>query len=393
MNQRNKSIVFFISIVILAACSGKKKDQSASLSQEDSNSVLISDSSLMLMDVQLSKPDVRLIESNIYLAGKVIAAPNNRASVSSDIEGKVERIFVNEGNFIKKGTPLMTLRSMALIELQNQYSEAKSQLDFLVLEYKRQEELMKNRIGALVDFQNTDSRYKAAMSKVNALQAKLQALGFSKEFIDNPEVATQLTIRSPIDGYVFQLPVQLGVLATTDMTLAEIVNLDELMADVFVYDKDLDNVVEGQNVEIDFITHSYPSVIGTVAHISRAIDPQTKAVTVHVKFKAPAGKLVLPEMSIRCVVIKKESLQPKLSVPRSAILDEDDHSYVYVSYLNNKPKSQSELHKLRVIKSNQNEEWVQIAFANEPKGDYKIVSKNVAIVENERKKRNGMAFE
>jgi hypothetical protein len=36
---------------------------------------------------------------------------------------------------------------------------------------------------------------------------------------------------------------------------------------------------------------------------------------------------------------------------------------------------------------------VQIAFANEPKGDYKIVSKNVAIVENERKKRNGMAFE
>lgn len=387
MKNINKAVLL-MSVVVMAACSAKKKN-TAGTALKESNSVMISDSSLTLMDVQFIQPSVKLIESNIYLAGKVVAAPNNRASVSSDIEGKVERIFVTEGNFVKKGTPLMTLRSMALIELQNQYSEAKSQLDFLVLEYKRQEELMKNRIGALVDFQNTDSRYRAAASKVNALQAKLNALGFSKEFIDNPEIATQLTIYSPIDGYVFQLPVQLGVLATTDMTLAEIVNVQELMADVFVYDKDLDNVVEGQKVEIDFITHSYPSVIGTVAHISRAIDPQTKAVTVHVKFKAPEGKLVLPEMSIRCVVIKKESTQPRLAVPRAAILDEDDHSYVYVYPQPAKTGKEKELQKVRVFRGDQNEEWVHITFANEPAGEYQIVSKNVMIVENERKKRSG----
>src|SRR6185295_3038176 len=124
---------------------------------------------------------------------------------------------------------------------------------------------------ALVEFQNTESRFKAAKSKDNALQAKLQTLGLSKERMDNSEVATNITIHSPIDGYVFQLPAELGVLATADMTLAEIVNNTELMADVFVYDKDLDNIVEGQSVLIDFITHSYPSVVGTIAHISRAI--------------------------------------------------------------------------------------------------------------------------
>jgi hypothetical protein len=36
---------------------------------------------------------------------------------------------------------------------------------------------------------------------------------------------------------------------------------------------------------------------------------------------------------------------------------------------------------------------VQIAFANEPTGDYRIVTKNVMIVENERKKKSGMTFE
>jgi membrane fusion protein, heavy metal efflux system len=389
MIVRDRIIILLISLLHTAACSSKKENKTAAL-DDNSNTVSINDSSLALMDVQLSKPEVKLIESNIYLAGKVIAIPNNRASVSSDIEGKVERIFVREGTFVKKGMPLMTLRSMEVIELQNQYFEAKSQLDFLSLEYKRQEELIKNNIGALVDFQTTDARYKASLSKVNALQAKLQLLEFTKEFINNPEVATNVTIHSPIDGYVFQLPVQIGVLATTHMTLAEIVNNTELMADVFVYDKDLDNIVEGQDVEIDFVTHSYPSVIGKVAHISRAIDPETKAVTVHVKFIPPSDKLILPEMSIRCVIVLKESLIPKLTVPLSAVLEEEDHAFVYLTFPAERKGIENTLHKYRVNKGNQNEAWVQISFANEPKGEYRIVSKNVMIVENERKKRSGM---
>lgn len=378
-------LLYLIILIGLASCSARKEN--AKPKADEANSVSINRSSLELMGIQLSKPETRVIESNIYLAGKVIATPNNRASVSSDIEGKVEHIFVNKGTFVKKGTPLMTLRSMALIELQNQYFEAKSQLDFLTLEYKRQEELIKNKVGALVEFQNTESRYKAAKSKVNALQAKLHSLGFSKEFMESSEVATNITIHSPIDGYVFQLPVELGVLATTDMTLAEIVNNTELMADVFVYDKDLDNIVEGQSVLIDFITHSYPSVVGIIAHISRAIDPQTKAVTVHVKFQAPPGKLVLPEMSVRCVAMKKESLAPKLSVPLSAVLDEADHSFVYLLFVGD---TSNVLYKYRIYKGNQNEQWVQITFANEPKKDYLVVFKNVMIVENERKKRAGV---
>lgn len=380
-----KWVTGLVVLFVVTACTKQKEKRPAA--NEDFNAVTIDKKSFALMDIQLTQPMVRLIESNIYLSGKVVSTPNNRASVSSDIEGKVEKIFVNEGNLVKKGTPLMTLRSMALIELQNQFFEAKSQLDFLSLEYKRQEELIKNKIGALVEFQNTDAKYKAAKSKVNALQAKLQTLGFSKESMTNSEVATNITIYSPIDGYVFLLPVQLGVLATTDMTLAEIVNNSELMADVFVYDKDLDNIAEGQNVEIDFIAHSYPSVIGTVAHISRAIDPQTKAVTAHVKFHAPAGKMVLPEMSVRCVVIKKESLAPKLTVPISAVLEEGDHAFVFVKL---KADSANVLYKYRITKGYQNEQWIQVEFANNPPGDYQVVSKNVMLIEHERIKRIGL---
>ena len=374
----------FISLSAILLAMSCTQPSKKNIVQQDANTVMIDKESLTMMDIQLVKPQMLLMESNIYLAGKVVSIPNNRASVSSDIEGKVEKIFVMEGNYVKKGTPLMSLRSMALIELQNQFFEAKSQLDFLKLEHERQAELIKSNIGALMDFQNVDARYKAAIAKVKALKAKLHSLGLTTEFINSPEVVTSLTISSPIDGYVFLLPVQLGVLATTEMTLAEIVNNSELMADVFVYDKDLDNIVEGQKVEIDFITHSYPSVVGTVSHISRAIDTQTEAVIAHVKFQAPPGKMVLPEMSIRCVALKKESQVPQLSVPLSSVLEEGDYSYVYLITDADTTKA---LHKHRVHKGNKNEQWVQITFANEPNGAYKVVSKNVMVVENERIKK------
>jgi RND family efflux transporter MFP subunit len=386
-----KNLFILLFILSLLSCGEKK---TASIATDENTTVVsIADSSLVLMDVQLTAPEIKQVESNIYLAGKVMAIPNFRASVSTDISGKIDNIMVREGTYVKKGMPLMSLRSMEVIELQNQFFEARTQRDFLQLEFKRQEELIKNNIGALVDFQTTESKLRAAESKVNALQAKLMLLGYSIEFINNPEVASSVMILAPIDGYVFKLPVQIGMLATTDVTLAEIVNNRELMADVFVYDKDLDNITEGQPVEIDFITHSYPSVIGSVAHISRAIDPQTKAVTVHVKFTAPADKLVLPDMSVRCVIVKKESLTPKLTVPLAAILTEEDHHFVYLSFTNENKNKETMMHKYRVSLGNQNEKQVQIAFPNEPTGDYRIVTKNVMIVENERKKKSGMTFE
>ena len=386
-----KNLFILLFILSLLSCGEKK---AASIAPDENTTVVsIADSSLALMDVQLTPPEIKQVESNIYLAGKVMAMPNFRASVSTDISGKIDNIMVREGTYVKKGMPLMSLRSMEVIELQNQFFEARAQRDFLQLEFKRQEELIKNNIGALVDFQTTESKLRAAESKVNALQAKLILLGYSKEFINNPEVASNVMILAPIDGYVFKLPVQIGMLATTDVTLAEIVNNRELMADVFVYDKDLDNITEGQPVEIDFITHSYPSVVGSVAHISRAIDPQTKAVTVHVKFTAPPDKLVLPDMSVRCVIVKKESLTPKLTVPLAAILTEEDHHFVYLSFTNENKNKEIMMRKYRVSLGNQNEKQVQIAFANEPTGDYRIVTKNVMIVENERKKKSGMTFE
>ncbi len=380
--------------LLLAACSSKSTEPAAN-DTSAANSVSISDSSLRLMDVAMAAPEQKVIRANVYLNGKVVTMPNYRASVSSDISGKVEKIFVREGSFVKKGQTLMTLRSMALIELQNEYLEAKSERDFLEIEFKRQEELIKNNIGALAEFQTTNARFKAAESKENALKAKLRLIGIDADQLaaGSNSIQSVVTIVAPIDGYVFDLPVEIGMLATTDITLTELVNNDQLMAEVYVYDVDLDDISEGQQVEIDFINHSYPSVMGTVQHISRAFDPESKSVTAHIAFRSPPSSLVLPDMSVRCVLAKKESNTPKLTVPKSAILQEEDHHFVYLTFPSGKKNNEFVFEKYRIALGNESDKEVQIDFANQPANEFLIVVNNVAIVENERKKRSGMVME
>ncbi len=380
----------------VSSCSIQKKNKKDEAGIDNSNLVTITDTSLGLMNITLAQPETKVISSNIYLNGKIVALPNFRASVTSDIEGKVERIYVREGDFVKRGQTLITLRSMAFIELQNQYFEAKSEFDFLSIEYKRQEELNRNNIGALVEFQTTESKLNASQSKMSALKAKLKLLGIDAVKLgqlSKNDVSSTVTIIAPIDGYLFLLPVNVGVLATTEMTLAELVNTNELMADVYAYDNDLDDVHEGQTVEIDFINHSFPSVKGTVVHISRAFDPETKSVRVHVRFVAPPGKLVLPDMSVRCVLMKNESNKPQLTVPVGAVLQEEDHHFIFLTFPAEKLGTENIIHKYRVTLGAQNEREVHIQFANEPNPGFLVVTKNAMIVENERKKKSGLVFE
>ncbi|MBX7126139.1 MAG: efflux RND transporter periplasmic adaptor subunit [Cyclobacteriaceae bacterium] len=379
--------IFLSLAALITQCSSPARDGAA---HDEPGTVSISDSSLQLMGVQLSEPVFKVVESKIYLNGKVVAQPNYRASVSSDIEGKIERVFVREGDWVDKGQPILSMRSMALIELQSEYLAKKSEFDFLTIELHRQEELIRQNVGALADYQTTDAKYKSAQSQVAALKAKLRLLGVDIALLDSPDrnnIAALVTISAPIEGYVFNLPVQIGMLATTDMVLTELINTQKLMAEVYLYDNDLDDVHEGQTVEIDFVNHLYPSVKGSVVRLSRAFDASTRAVRAHVSFESPKERLILPDMSVRCALIRSDSKTPGLAVPASALLDEDGHQFVYISMPSEDRNGLKKLQKVRVTAGAQNGLERQISFANQPGGPYLIVTQNPLIVDNERKKR------
>ncbi len=380
----------FVAIGLLSGCSEEKKAvETAKASNTDF--LVLTESQLATLNIKFAKPDRKQIVENIYLNGKVKSLPNLSATVSSNIEGKVDKIFVVEGSIVRKGQALMTLSSMELIELQNAYMTAESETDFSTIELDRQKELIKNNVGALVDLQTAEAKYNSCLSREKTLKAKLDLLGISITNLQDPKnvnVATSVTIESPIDGYVINLPVSVGVLASVQTVLAEIVNVSELHAEIYVYDKDIDLVQDGQTVEIDFVNHALATVKGTVQSISRSIDPETKAIEVHVTFSAPKGALVLPGMSVRAIVLNKDKDVTAHAVPLSAVLKEEDNYFVFgtESVIGS---GKLNIKKYKVNLGSKDENYTEVIFPNEVSDKLTIAQNNVAALEMQRKQASG----
>jgi membrane fusion protein, heavy metal efflux system len=389
-----KTSFFLTCLVGLAACSDQSQQTPAQAEITQVDFVELSEQQLGAMDIRLAKPEQKPIVANVYLTGKVGSLPNLKATVSPNIEGKVDRIFVSEGSLVRKGQALLTLSSMALIELQNDYLTAKSEEDFLAIEFKRQEELIKNNVGALADFQVVEAKFNAAISREKALRAKLELLRVDVESLQtpkNPKINSTVTITAPIDGYVVKLPVTVGMVAGEETTLAELVNVDQLLAEVSVFDKDLDLIREGQTVEIDFVNNALVSVQGQVTHIFRTLEAETRAVKVHVQFRTPPGALVLPGMTVRAVV-KSKATDTALAntVPLSSVLQEDDQFYVFATTQEKGPGGKMTIRKFKVELGDKNETATEIVFPNGTPTNLLIAQNNVMVLETQRKQMSGL---
>ncbi len=389
MKHTQNLLILFV-IILLSNCSEKEVAQTDKVVKEN-DFLELSENQLATLNIKFAKADQKQIVENVYLNGKVKSLPNLSATVSSNIDGKVDKIFVVEGNIVRKGQALMTLTSMELIELQNDYMTAESETDFSIIELDRQKELIKSNVGALVNLQTAEAKYNASLSREKTLKAKLDLLGVNTANLQDPKnanVVSAVTIASPIDGYIIKLPVSVGVLASTQSVLAEIVNVNELHAEIYVYDKDIDLVEEGQTVEIDFINHSFETVKGTVKNISRSIDPETKAIEVHVTFNPPKGALVLPGMSVRAIVLNKDNDVTAHAVPLAAVLQEEDNYFVFGT------DSEAGSGKLRIRKykvnlGDKDENFTEIVFPNTMPANLTIAQNNVAALEMQRKQMSG----
>ncbi|WP_448519516.1 efflux RND transporter periplasmic adaptor subunit [Rhodoflexus sp.] len=392
----NRFISYILCSMTLAAavgCSGTQETAANDPEIRQVEFVELTPEQLKTMEVQMTTPSTQPIVSNIYLNGKVTSLPNLSASVSSNIEGKVEKVFVTKGSLVRKGQALMVLSSMQLIELQNEYLAAKSEVDFYAIEFKRQEELIKNNVGALADFQVTEAKYNAAMSREKALRAKLQLLDIDADQFKNPKtsvIAPSVIIKSPIDGYITELPVTIGMLASMQTKLAEIVDTSQLYAEVFVYEKDLDLITEGQEVEIDFINSKFDNVMGKVMSVSRAINTETRAITAFVQFAARKGDLILPGMNVRAIILNKEGTKGAIAVPLSSLIKEDDQTYVFVGENKPNPEGKLKITRYKVKVGSTNDTLAEIIFPNGLPPNTMVAKTNVMVLETQRRQMSGM---
>jgi RND family efflux transporter MFP subunit len=372
--------------LLFVQCTDDTKNTPKEISFQD-GTLTISEAKLKNLDIELKKPEIKALQTFLYFNGKIKALPNYSAKVSSNIDGKIDNVYVREGDFVKQGQPLISLSSMHLIELQEQYLTAKSEVDFMTIDFERQQELKRNNIGALSEYQIVEAKYKAAISKEKSIRAKLELLGINVNDFSDPlksKITSTLYIKAPISGYIYSFPVSVGMLATPETIIAQIIDNQHLHAEIYVYDKDIDLIKEGQKVQIDYVNSTYKNSVGTIISIDRVIDEITKAITVHIIFESPDDHLVLPDMTIRAILEYSGNQSAGYVVPNSALLFEEDHIYIFTASTNS--GDSISIKKVKVSLEDRNDKESEIKVTNELPPNFYVITSNVSAIEVERKK-------
>jgi membrane fusion protein, heavy metal efflux system len=393
-----KAIVFpFMAFAVLAlnACSdsdGKDTNQAAATkiapnrASAPLDSISLTTRQLQVANIKLVGMQAKALQPVIYANGIVELLPDSKAQISSQIEGKIEQIFVREGQSVRKGQPLARLSSFQLLELQNDYAAAHSDVEFLRAEYNRQDELRRSNVGVLANYQATDAKLKAAIARERSLKSKLELLGISTGNLaagKDPSLTSALMIRSPIGGFVFKFHQNIGSTVNAQTLLAEIINPDRVQATISVYEKDAPYVREGQAVELSFPGASSGPVRGRVAYISRSLDTDNRAITVHVNFQRPRAT-VLADMNVQARLVGSGQRVSSNTLPRTAILDDGEAHFVFVT---NQPATDTvsfRRQKVEVIQTG--ESFVEVRPVGQLPTGARFASNNVLALEAERKK-------
>ena len=147
----NRIYILLISLV-LTACGKEKKEQTATEQIVDDNTISVTKAQFESEKMQLGS----LTEQNFYetvkTTGFIDVPPQNKASVSTFMEGYVKRTPLLVGDKIKKGQLVASLENTDYVELQQQYLEVAEQLNYLKSESDRQTTLYNEKITSQKNF-------------------------------------------------------------------------------------------------------------------------------------------------------------------------------------------------------------------------------------------------
>jgi RND family efflux transporter MFP subunit len=349
--------------------------------------VRLTPTQLKTVNVDMVTFEERALKPIIHANGVIKLLPDSKAEVSSHIEGKIDQIYVREGQSVRKGQPIVRLSSFQLLELQNDYAAAHADVEFLEAEYKRQDELRKSNIGVLAQYQSADSKLKAARAREMALKDKLQMIGIgTANIIHQRQVSltSGLVIRAPIDGYVSKFYENIGSLVQPQTLLAEIINPNRIEANVFVYEKDADYIREGQPIELRFVNRSIAPVHGKVVYIARSVNDENRAITLHVNFNRPKNELIAADMNVQARIIGAGEHISHQTLPRTALLDDGDGKFIFVT---NQPNSDTiTFRKQKVEVTSQGDQYIEVKPVGKLPANVKVANNNVLALEAERKK-------
>ncbi|AEW85442.1 efflux RND transporter periplasmic adaptor subunit [Flavobacterium columnare NBRC 100251 = ATCC 23463] len=327
MNNIKSRLKFFLLIntfilILLTSCKENKTDGSNE-EKKSENEVALTLVQYKTIGIEIGKIEHKNLNSAIKASGYTTVPPQNKADVSTLINGVIKDIFVLEGTYVTKGKVLATIQNLEVTKIQEDYQTAIANIEYLQLEYNRQKTLSDEDVNPKKTFQEVKSKLAVERAKAQAAKNKLQALNISLK-----GSTSLIPILAPISGYVGKINITKGSFADTGLALFEVVNNSEMHLDLNVYEKDLDKIAIGQEVDFILTNQSNRIIKGKIFGINKSFSNESKTVAVHAKINSSDSKELITGMYVNANInVTNQTVQ---ALPKDAVVRNGEKYYIYL---------------------------------------------------------------
>ncbi len=308
--RKNAFVVVFIlfGLFLVQACGGGDRPQRPRRPQN------FSDSSRKAAQSQAERIPVEVMPVVRGDISKYLLLSSNletevMADVYSRIQGIVDSIFAEEGQYVKKGDVMLTLEAREY-ELAEQ--KARVEYEQQLRNFQRLEKMHAKKL--LSDEEYEKAKYQLKAIEIAWNEAKLK-LDFTK-------------VRAPISGRVGQRLAKIGERIQPTDKLFSVVDNSQVIAVVYVPEKNMSEVKIGQKAYITSDYFKNQKFDGWIKRISPVVDPSSGTFKVTVGVRNRSARL-RPGMFVN-VHIVLDTHHNVILVPKTAVVYENENMYAYV---------------------------------------------------------------
>lgn len=291
-----------------------------SASKSDSKTFVLSDT--MLKQTTFAKVELEPIRNELEFYGKITADNNKMTEIYPVVGGSVTKVYVELGDYVKKGQLLATIRSTEVAGFEKELNDAKSDVAVAKNNLRAAQEMFEGKLNTEREVLTAKSELEKAESQLNRIQETYKIYSLKPN--------SMYEVRSPISGFILQKVINEDMLLRNDHTnnIFDIAQIDEVWAIANVNEADIQQIGLGFDAEV--LTVSYPDKVfhGKIDKIFNIIDPDTKSMQVRIKLQNP-DFLLKPEM--KATVKISNTLKDKmLAVPSSAVIFDKSRNFVMI---------------------------------------------------------------
>jgi membrane fusion protein (multidrug efflux system) len=331
LTTMNKIIPILSLAIFLFSCSEQKLTLS---DKKDSLKVLKEQLSetktqISILEKEIATLDTTMINGAIVKTTAITASTfkhyieqlgtvssKQNVTVSPTLGGVVQKIIVDEGEWVNKGEDIIELDAEIILK---QVEEMEASFKLAETTYKRQKKLWEQKIGSEMQFLQIKNQYESLQKKLESAKAQLG----------------NMKISAPISGNVDVINLNVGEFAAPGIPILQIVNAKEVQIQADVPEKYANILHKGGYVSINF------SAIGIekeakITFVSQIINPQNRTFKIKIDLDNKNGEI--KPNAIASLQIQDKYIKDAIVIPTEVIKKDMRGDFIFIAEKNHAKK-------------------------------------------------------